>query len=234
MEDVRETKFSNQILFNLFKDYNVSDIKILSILVNRLVTKFKAIENDNGQIDESFLTLGISKDFFNKYKGSKNLTIRDIENVIESISRMGIRIFENDTHIKINIIDKYKYDKSNGSFQVVFNNSAIEYLVLINEKFTLLDLNIIKDINSKHKLGLYILIEMYSSTGICIRKIEDLKEYFNSFGSTNDLMKYLRAARDDLNKKYKYNIRFEKECSGRTIKIIKIKFKTNTKTELVS
>lgn len=224
--DERQTKFSNQIIYNLFKDYKVEDIRILAIMVNRLITKYKAIENE-GCIDPDSLVLelGISLEFVKEYKGKKNLSIKEITDIMKKIISFGVQVYEDRVHKSISIVNEVEYDERYKSFKISFNKNAFQYLLLIEDKFTLIDLNIVKELKSKYELGLYILIQMYKDTGLCIRRMEDLKEYFNNSGTSNDLMKYIKAAVVRLNETYHYNIKIEEEKTSKRINTIKIKFK---------
>lgn len=226
MQEERQTKFSNQILYNLFKDYSVTDIRILSAMTNRLLTKHKAITDSTDSVEnESILDIGISLRFFNKYKGKKRLSVKEIDEILKKISSFGVQTLEDGLHRRINLVNQTTYDEKYKSFKITFNENAMEYLILIYDKFTLLDLNIIKDLNSKYDLGLYILMQMFKKTGYIRHNIESLKEYFNTGGSTNDLMKYLKGASLKLNDKFNYNIKIEYEKQGRKIDKVIIKFR---------
>lgn len=226
MEEKRETKFSNQILYNLFKDYSVTDIRILSAMVNRLLTKHKAIADSTDDIEnENILEIGISLSFFNEYKGRKRLSIKEINEILKKISSFGVQVLDNGVHTRITIVNKVSYNEKYKSFRITFNENAMKYLILIKDKFTLLDLNVIKNFKSKYDLGLYILIQMFKDTGKIIRNIDGLKEYFNTGGSTNDLMKYLRGAILKLNNDYGYKIKLSYKKIGRRIDLVILTFK---------
>ena len=226
MNKERQTKFSNQILYNLFKNYTTRDIKILTIIINRLLSKYKSIKNKNEDNAEEFIyEIGISLEFINIYKGKKRLSIKEIMEIIEKISSFGVLISENGIHRKIMLVNEVRYDERYKSFKIFFNENIIEYLLLIEDKFTLIDLAIIKNLKSKYELGVYILVQMYKNTGYCIRKIDDLKDYFNTGGNTNDLLKYMRIAVLKLNQNYDYKLRLEEDKTGRRIDLVKIKFK---------
>ncbi len=224
MNNERQTKISNQILYNLFKRYSVKDIRIFTAIINRLLSKHKAMKK-NGADEKDFLSIGISLKFFNEYKGKKHLSVIDILEIIENIGTFGILTYENGVYKRITVINQVEYDERYKSFKIYFNENAIEYLIMIENKFTLLDLNIIKKLKSKYELGLYILIQMYKDTGIVIKNINGLKDYFNTGGSTNDLMKYLKVAALKLNSNYDYKIKFDYEKVGKRIDLVKIKFK---------
>lgn len=227
MENKRLTKFSNEILFNIFKDYSVQDIKILSSITNRLLTKYKAIQKENGEniTEDDLLTIGISLNFICEYKGKKRLSVKEISDILKKICSFGIQTRDGKILERINIVNKARYDEQYKSFKIFFNENAIEYLLLIEDKFTLIDLVVIKNLKSKYELGIYILIQMYKDTGYCIRKIDNLKDYFNTGGNTNDLLKYMRIAVLKLNQNYDYKLRLEENKTGKRIDLIKIKFK---------
>lgn len=220
---MRETKFSNDIIYNLLQDYKVTDIKILSVMVNRLITKYKSLENEEAE-DNIDLEIGISLDFFKKYKGKKKLTVSEIISIIDKISTFGIKSHTKDIYKKINIISNVEYNKRYKSFKICFNHNAIDYLVEVYKKFTLIDLEEVKDFSSKYELGLYILISMYKNTGKIIKNIEDLKIFFNMKNDTKILMNNLRNAKAKLYEKLGYKIKFTPIKAGRKIERLEIKF----------
>lgn len=228
MSKERMTKFDNQILFNLISDYNVIEIRILTLLTNRLITQYKKLENENKIEDydlEDLLTVAISLDFFNKYKGSKVLSIKNIMDIVDNISKVGVRASNEEIETKQMLVNRIEYNKRFKSFKITFNKEAMNYLILIHNNFTLVDLEIVSKIKTKYELGLYILTQRYRTTGILDISIEDLKSFYNVNGRTNDLLKYLRKALDKLNKEYNFNMVLETHGKGKRIDKIIIKFK---------
>lgn len=220
----RETKLDNEIIFNLFKEYSVMDIKFLISIINRLLTKHKALQNENSEEKIEVLELGISLDFFRNYKGKKNLTLKEILEIIKKINSYGILIYEDNTYKRINIIKETEYNEKYKSVKIHFNDSALEYLIYVRDNFTLIDLNEIKDLNSKYEMGLYLLIRMFRKTGVILKTIPDLKKYFAMECENKILFNNLRIAALKLENKFGFKIKFEYKKVGKKIDRVIINF----------
>lgn len=225
MKEKRETKLSNDIVFNLFTEYNVTDIKLLLSIVNRLLSRCKALESQDINENIDVLEIGISMDFFRKYKGKKNLTLKEILEIIRKVCSFGILIKSDETYRRINIVKEIEYNNKYKSVKISFNESATEYLIFINDNFTLIDLNEIKDLSSKYELGLYLLMQMYKSTGTILKTIPDLKQYFMMECENKILFNNLRIAALKLEKRFGYKIKFNTQKIGKKINKFSITFR---------
>lgn len=227
MENEKLTKISNQIIFNLLKDYSVVEIKILTTIINRFISNYYKKENEAyADYDlEDLLEIGITKNYFDDYRGKKRLSIKEIDKILNFIASMGLSINDLDIYTRINIVSKVEFNKQFESFRITFNKEAIEYLILIQENFTLVDLNVVKDLSSKYELGIYLLTTMYRTTGIVIRQIEWLKDFFGTSANSGDLKRSIESAIKKLNNKYNYGINLELETKRKRIDKIIIKFK---------
>ena len=225
MQEERQTKLSNEIIFNLFREYNVTDIKFLMSIINRLLTRYKALENAKVEENIDILEIGISIDFLKKYKGKKNLTLNEMLDITKKISSFGILVIEGDDYRRINVFKEITYNERYKSIKAIFNDSVMDYIVLINDNFTLIDLNEIKDLSSKYELGLYLLVQMFKKTGVILKSIDSLKKYFMMKCDNKILFNNLRIAALKLNDKFNYNIKIEYEKQGRKIDKVIIKFK---------
>lgn len=227
MEKEKLTKISNQIIFNLLKDYSVVEIKILTTIINRFISNYKKMENENfaDYELEDLLELGITKDYFDSYRGRKRLSVKEVDKILKLIASMGLSIKDDYTYTQINIISKIEYNERYESFKITFNEEAIEYLILIQENFTLVDLNVVKDLSGKYELGIYLLTTMYKSTGIVFKHIDWMKDFFGTSANSGDLKRSLESAVKKLNKNYDYNINLEFETKRKRIEKIILRFK---------
>ncbi|MGL4453803.1 MAG: replication initiation protein [Sarcina sp.] len=227
MEKEKLTKISNQIIFNLLKDYSVVEIKILTTIINRFISNYKKMENENfaDYELEDLLELGITKEYFDSYRGRKKLSVKEVDKILKLIASMGLSIKDDYTYTQINIISKIEYNERYESFRITFNEEAIEYLILIQENFTLVDLNVVKDLSGKYELGIYLLTTMYKGTGIVFKHVDWMKDFFGTNANSGDLKRSLESAINKLNKKYDYNINLEFETKRKRIEKIILRFK---------
>lgn len=227
MENEKLTKISNQIIFNLLKDYSLVEVKILTTIINRFISNYKKMENENfaDYELEDLLELGITKHYFDEYRGRSKLSTKEIERILRGISSMGLSIKDDYTYTQINIISKIEYNERYESFRITFNEEAIEYLILIQENFTLVDLNIVKDLSGKYELGIYLLTTMYKGTGVVFKHIDWMKDFFGTNANSGDLKRSLESSINKLNKKYDYNINLEFETKRKRIEKIILRFK---------
>lgn len=236
----RETKISNEILYNWLKDYTVKDLRIFSCIVNRLLSKDKALLNAKDleedeefkyqystadEIPEDLFELSISLDFFKEYNQGSNLSQKQIEDIIKRIASLGIWISKGDLLIRKNIIKEIEFNKRYKSMKIAFNESNLKYLIMVYKKFTLINLEDLSRIKSKYELGLYILIKMYAGTGKIIRSLDGIKSFFRIKGTSNDCTKYIEKAIEELNKKFNFKAKIEYEKIDKRIDKITITFR---------
>lgn len=108
--------------------------------------------------------------------------------------------------------------------------------ILRPELYAILDLNIIKGLESKHAIALYELARDYIKAEIPTISIENLKNFFginnNQYKNCAHLKeKIVDIAINEINSKTDINIRYETISQGR--KIIAFKFYTNKKQESI-
>lgn len=210
----RLTKVNNDVLKNVFSNYNVNQIKFFLILLNKAITLHYADDT----IQENTLDIDIPISFINKYKGNKHLTKNEIFDIFESLNILFKFENSNGDLVAFPIIDTMCFYNSENKISITLREEALDYLVLVSRNYTCLDLNFVKDLKGKYEIGLYMLISMYS--GLTNKKkffsIEELKDFFNVFGSNNDLLKYIRKAQISLINKG-FNFQLIPIKNGRTI-----------------
>ena len=210
----RLTKVNNDVLKNVFSNYNVNQIKFFLILLNKAITLHYAYDT----IQENTLDIDIPISFINKYKGNKHLTKNEIFDIFESLNILFKFENSNGDLVAFPIIDTMCFYNSENKISITLREEALDYLVLVSRNYTCLDLNFVKDLKGKYEIGLYMLISMYS--GLTNKKkffsIEELKNFFNVFGSNNDLLKYIRKAQSSLINKG-FNFQLIPIKNGRTI-----------------
>ncbi|MGG5463454.1 replication initiation protein [Clostridium sp. B9] len=215
----RLTKVNNDVLKNVFSNYNVNQIKFFLILLNKAITLHYASSDERVQENVlDCLEIDIPISFINKYKGNKHLTKNEIFDIFESLNILFKFENSNGDLVAFPIIDTMCFYNSENKISITLREEALDYLVLVSRNYTCLDLNFVKDLKGKYEIGLYMLISMYS--GLSNKKkffnIEELKDFFNVFGSNNDLLKYIRKAQSSLINKG-FNFQLIPIKNGRTI-----------------
>jgi len=237
-KEQRITKLSNDVVFNLLNEYKgnkITKIKMFIYFINKFDSKMKSIEKkadgscfdvkDDCDTRIDNLDIEVSLETFKEETGIKNFTNEDITNFMNTVINTKIN-YEDEKYMKIvNLAETIEFNKENQSFKIVFTRSSLKYLYLIKSCFTLLDFNIIKGLNSKYEIGVYMLISRYNETGICVRTIKDLKSFFGMSGTTNDLTKYLYPAINKINESQEFEIKYQENKRGKRITSIKLTFK---------
>lgn len=215
----RLTKVNNDILKNIFSNYNVTQIKFFLMLLNKAITLHYASTDERVQEEVlDFLEINLPISFINKYKGNKHLTKNEIFDIFESLNILFKFENNNGDLIAFPIIDTMCFYNSENKISVTLREEALEYLVLVSKNYTCLDLNFIKDLKGKYEVGLYMLVSMYSGLNNKRKffSMEELKEFFDVFGSNNDLLKYIKKAQCSLNNKG-LNFELTQIKNGRTV-----------------
>lgn len=201
----RKTKVSNEILKNLFINYDPLQIKFFLMVLNKAVSSHWAKTNDNNRdeiINYDSTLIYLPLDFIKKYKGKKHLTKSEISDIMFSL-HIVFKLRDNDGHIKtLSTVDEIIFENEKDRFLIALNENAMDYLVLISDNYSCLDLNLLKDLKGKYEIGIYIIYCMCKNlTKNKYFTIEHLKDFFNVKGSTNDLLKYIRKSLLTLEKK---------------------------------
>lgn len=193
----RKTKVSNEILKNLFINYDALQIKFFLMILNKAVSSHwaKTTENNRDDIinyDSTLIYLPL--DFIKKYKGRKHLTKSEISNIMFSL-HIVFKLYDDNGHLKtLSTVNQITFENENNRFLISLNENAMDYLVLISDNYSCLDLNFLKELKSKYEIGLYIIFCMYKNLSKNKSKyftIDELKSFFNVKGSANDLLKYV-------------------------------------------
>ncbi len=219
MNSERKTKISNQILFNILNDYSVVEVKLLTLLINRLVVNHYVKTKDDPEVfdAEDILNIAISKEYIDGLKGKKRLSSNEIHNVLKTIASFGLSIREDNKYIRIGLIKKLSYDKTYHNFEIEFNEECIDYVLLIQNNFSLVDLCVISKLNSKYELGLYLLTSIYKDTKVVNRPLEWYKQFFGTDVSNGEFKRLMENNIKKMNSKHKLKLNTEFLKKGKVI-----------------
>jgi len=192
----RNTKVSNEILKNLFMNYDIIQIKFFLMILNKAVSSHWAKTTDANRdeiinYDSTFVYLPI--DFIKEYKGKKHLTKSEISDIMYSL-HIVFKLKDKQGNIKtLSTVDEIVFEEENNRFVIILNENAMDYLVLISDNYSCLDLNFLKDLKGKYEVGLYMIFCMFKNITHKSKyyTIDELKDFFNVNGSANDILKYI-------------------------------------------
>ena len=192
----RETKISNEILKNLLLDNNTIQIKLFLMILNKAISKHYAVmKNNYGEVDEIDREVTLSMEFINKYKGSKRLTTRELLEFMNEID-VRIRFEEKGEKIRVvNVLSSVEFDDY--EFTIKFNKDAIKYLILIANNYSVIDLEILKNLTGKYEIGLYVMDCMYNNLKSRTRifAIDDFKKFIGiNVKKNNDMTRRIDKA----------------------------------------
>lgn len=229
----RKTKVSNQILKRLLVRYDLVHIRIFLAVLNKAISKSYSMMKNNYITEDDINEYGaedinITMADIKKMHSKKNLTKKEIENFMENMA--SIKLTYNDKIGVKNIIrtvlpfSSIEYCEEEQQFTFSLNEKEIELLILIKDKYTILDLNDVMALKSKYEFAVYVWFNMYKTFKTIELDMQEIKEFLNSSGSNNDILKYIRKAIDNINIKLNYNIQYSEKKIGRLIKSIRLKW----------
>lgn len=200
----RRTKVSNYILKNLFTNYSETQIKFFMMIINKAVSAHYAKTSEDNRDDiynyESDIII-VSLDFIRQYKGKKHMTISEIYDTMESL-HIVLRLIDDNGYIAtLSAIEEIVFEEDREQFRITLTEKAMEYLVLVSEKYSCLDLDFLKDLRGKYEIGLYIIYCMYKGLKQKSKyyTIDELKQFLNVVGgATKDTIKYVDKAKEKL------------------------------------
>lgn len=244
----RLTKVGNDILKNLLLTYDDFQIRFFLLILNKAISMHYAkAKDDNKFIDNTDFSGSciqeIRTDFIRKY-GAKKMDLgvclednkenkKTIMGVMQDLRSVCFRFEENDNVItEIPVLSRVSYYKDRKSFIVTINSEISKYLILISENYSILDLNITKDLRGKYEFGIYFIYSMYNTLkqGYKHYTIEEIGKFIGyerkENSRTSDMIKYIEKAIVKINSKIegtnKKKIKLEKETIGK--KIVGVKF----------
>ncbi|BCZ49288.1 hypothetical protein psyc5s11_53550 [Clostridium gelidum] len=229
----RKTKVSNYILKNMFANYTEIQIKFFMMVINKAVSAHYAKtteENRDDIYNYASQEITMSLDFIKKYKGKKHMTKIEIMDTMESL-HIVLRLINADGYLEtLSAIEKITYEHDKEQFRIILTDEAMEYLILVSENYSCLDLEFLKDLRGKYEMGLYMIHCMYNELKQKSKyyTIEELQDFLNitSGGQTRDTLRYIDSAKEKLKDR---GLKLDYEISKRGKKITDIVFRFRQK-----
>jgi plasmid replication initiation protein len=133
----------------------------------------------------------------------------------------------------INVCEKVEYNHTEGTIEILFTGSIMEYLKqrLKGGNFTLYNLKEIADLTSLYAVRLYELMQQFNTTtGYLIYTLEQWRELFalnpEEYPKYSNLkIKVFTQAMEEINNKTGYKLAMTEEKEGR--KVVRVRFDFN-------
>ncbi len=229
LTEERKTKVSNDILNNLFKYYNETQVKMFLLIVNKAISSYyakrKEYDLETDIYTEEDKEIIVSLDFIREYKGNKHMTYYEIESVVHSLMNIVLIFKDNQDNTRmITAISDAILEDDKNRFIIRLNDKSIEYLVLVSENYSCVDIEIVKTLRGKYEIALYVIYCMYHTIKhkSKIYSLQDYTVYVNSKKTTtSNVMLKTNKAIEKLNQK---GISINVEPIKRKNKISQLKF----------
>jgi plasmid replication initiation protein len=129
---------------------------------------------------------------------------------------------------RINVCERAVYNEKEGTIDIMFTGSIMEYLKQRTKNFTLYNLKEVADLTSIYAVRIYELIQQFNTTtGMLIHTIEQWREMlgvqptqYKLYGHLKD--KVFNHAQEEINRKTGYQLTMTEIKEGR--KVVRIRF----------
>jgi plasmid replication initiation protein len=129
---------------------------------------------------------------------------------------------------QINVCERAVYNEKEGTIDILFTGSIMEYLKQKTKNFTLYNLKEVADLTSIYAVRLYELIQQFNTTsGVLIHTIEQWREMLGVQATEYPRYPNLKAkvftqALEEINLKTGYHLKMTEEKEGR--KVVRVRF----------
>lgn len=186
------------------------------------------------QLDYEFCIQDYCKICGIDYDGGKQY--RDVKAALKKLSDRSMWIDFGDEEVLCRWLAKVRTNKKSGIAHIQVDPDLAPYLFDLQHKFTQYQLYNILAMSSAYSIRLYELLKSYSYLKEKIIDLDDLKQLLSvedvkSYNRFPDFRrKVLEIAQKEINELTDLCVDYETICKGR--KVVKIKFKINTKTPI--
>lgn len=148
MATKNKIKISNDFVHSVITNNNALTLKILFYIISN-----GKIQNDNEYSSKAVLELGL-------LKKTLNIDFKTLRRNIQLIQKTLITIHTDKKEIiDSNIIHYAKYDYKNQSLVCLIYKDIISYLIDLKNKFTIIDLDNLFQLQGKHSIRLLLILE---------------------------------------------------------------------------
>lgn len=171
-----------------------------------------------------------AKEFSEQFNIDRDNAYKILKLAAEKLMGTNIKIERPDmfTTTYINVCEQVEYNHREGTIDILFTNSIMEYLKQRTKNFTLYNLKEVADLTSLYAVRLYELIQQYNTTtGLIIHTIEQWRDFFGLAKGQYQLYGHLKSrvfnqALEEINSKTGYKLVMTEEKEGR--KVVRVRF----------
>ena len=225
---------SNKLNTANFSNYNLNDYRVYlnAIALIGGVTMHGKYAQPENLTREYRLT---AKDFSNQFSIDLKNSYRILKQAADKLLNTNIKVEKPELSQtwRINICEVVRYNETEGTIDILFTHSIMEYLKqrVGAGNFTLYNLKEISALTSLYAVRLYELIQQFNTTtGYLIHTIEQWRDVFaiasNQYSEFSDLKrKVFVQAMDEINNKTDYKLAMTEIKEGR--KVMRVRFDFN-------
>lgn len=224
----RKVYKSNKLNKAGFSDYNLNDYRVYLNAIALLGSADK--QGKYLQPDPLPRRYKLSaKEFSSQFNIELKHAYGILKAAIDKLRKTNIKIEKPDmfTTTYINVCEKVEYNHREGTIDILFTGSIMDYLKQRTKNFTLYNLKEVADLASIYAVRLYELVQQFNTTtGMIIHTLEQwrdifgLPEQYKQYGHLKD--KVFNQAMDEINLKTGYHLVMSEEKEGR--KVVRVRF----------
>lgn len=223
---------SNKLNKANFANFNLNDYRVYLnaiALIGGVTAQGKYIQPDEVLREYRLSAIEFSNQFNIDIKNS----YRILKQSTDKLMNTNIKIEKPELFQtwKINVCERAVYNEKEGTIDIMFTGSIMEYLKQRTKNFTLYNLKEVADLTSIYAVRLYELMQQFNSTtGMLIDTIEQWREMLGvqptQYKLYADLKrKVFNQALEEINKKTGYTLIMTEIKEGR--KVVRVRFDFN-------
>lgn len=220
---------SNKLNKANFADFNLNDYRVYLnaiALVGGVTAQGKYIQPDEPPREYKLSAL----DFARQFNIAPNNAYKILKQAVKKLMKTDITIEKPELFQtwQINVCERAVYNEKEGTIDVMFTGSIMEYLKQRTKNFTLYNLKEVADLTSIYAVRLYELMQQFNTTtGMLIHNMEQWREMFGvqptQYKLYADLKrKVFNQALEEINEKTGYQLTMTEIKEGR--KVVRVRF----------
>jgi plasmid replication initiation protein len=221
----------NKLNHACFATYNLNDYRVYLTaisLIGGVTTQGKYMQPDELPRDYRLSAM----DFAKQFGIAPNNAYKILKKAMDKLRKADIKIERPDIKQTwyINVCEVVKYNEHEGTIDIMFTGSIMEYLRQRTKSFTLYNLNEVSNLTSFYAVRLYELVQQFNTTtGFLIHTVEQWRELFGLNPEqypmySNLKIKVLNQALEEINSKTGYNLKMTEEKDGRKVARVRFDF----------
>jgi|LauGreDrversion4_2_1035121.scaffolds.fasta_scaffold308134_1 plasmid replication initiation protein len=227
----RKVYKSNKLNKASFANYNLNDYRVYLnaiALIGGVTAQGKYLQPENVSREYRLTAKEFSTQFNLDIKNSYRILKQAADKLIStSIKVEKPELFQT---WRINICEIVKYNEHEGTIDILFTSSIMEYLKQRTKNFTLYNLKEVADLTSIYAVRLYEIVQQFNTTtGMIINTIAQWREIFGITEQEyprypNLKQKVFMQAMEEINTKTGYQLTMTEEKEGRKVARVRFDF----------